>query len=105
LTQEQIIALGEALKQKGTVVLYCASIECSSIRADFDDAFQIAEWDSSFESGPVESESDVGLFVGPPGTEADALIASIFKATGIKASPVDIPLNKGLGIIFGKRPK
>ena len=106
LTQDQVIALGEALKRDFsdvTVTLYCASSECDAVRTDFDDAFQIAGYTSVFEDRSVDSESDTGLFVGPPGKAAEALAADIEKATGIKATLVPIDV-EGLGLIFGKKP-
>lgn len=108
LTPDQTIALGEALKPKKglgrKVTLYCSSPGCHALRNDFDDAFQIAEWESNFEDRPVDSESEVGLFVGPPGLEASELVLTIQKATGLTANVVETGGIEGLGLIFGKRP-
>lgn len=105
LTQEQTIALGEALKGKapGTVVIYCASPNCSALRNDLDDAFQIADWKSDFEDREVESEGDAGIFVGPPSPDADALSQAIKVVTGLGVGVVQIDGIQGLGVIIGKR--
>lgn len=107
LTQDQVIALGEALKIRnpGKVTLYCASVNCVELRTDFDDAFQIADWPTEFEDSPVDSEGDVGLFVGPPGRAATDLARAIYNATGLQAGIVQIDsTSAGLGVIFGKKP-
>lgn len=104
LSQEQVIALGEALKGKGIkgVILYCASVECSALRTDLDDAMQIADIDSAFEDRLVDSESDVGIFVG--GSNAPAareLAQAIAKTTGILVHDTVID-GVELGLIIGK---
>src|ERR1700722_14530796 len=72
LGQDKSIALGEALGDKhGKVTIYCASPDCRGLQLDLDDAFQIGNWDVDFEDRPVESEADHGLFVGPPGPDAE----------------------------------
>src|SRR5258708_36026957 len=51
LSQEQVIALGEALKKLKPVktTIFCASENCAALRTDFDDAFQIAGWETDFQ--------------------------------------------------------
>jgi hypothetical protein len=115
LTQDQTIALGEALKRvsdkaAGTmmgspvVTIYCASVNCAALRNDFDDAFQIAGWTSGFEEQPVDSEEDEGIFVGPPGPGAKELGDAITKATDLPVKEVDIGGIEGVGVIIGKKP-
>jgi hypothetical protein len=105
LTQDQTIDLGERLKKLGDlgeVTIYCSSVNCQALRNDFDDAFQIADWKDEFEDRFVDSEADVGLFVGPPGKAATDLADAIEAATGTK--PSIVPLEAPLGLIIGKRP-
>lgn len=107
LTQDQTIALGEALKRLSSstsVTIYCASSNCAALRNDLDDAFQIAGWPSTFEDQFVDSEEDEGLFVGPVNSEAADLAGTITGATGIAVKPVGIDGIKGVGVIIGKRP-
>jgi hypothetical protein len=119
LTQDKTIALGEELKKSYRdlhVVLYCSNANCAELRTDFDDAIQIAGWaHTDFEDQFVDSEADVGLFVGPPSKAATDVANAIFKTTGINADIVDIDTLKappglavdtqlGVGIIFGKKP-
>jgi hypothetical protein len=108
LTSDQTIALGEAIKALNYddgVTLYCSTIECVTLRNDLDDAFQIAGWSTDFESREVESESDLGVAVGPPGKTANKLATIIVNKTGLPVSVVDIDLKQGLGVIIGKKPK
>lgn len=112
LGEDKTIALGEALNtignkmddgsRKKKVTLFCASTACQNIRNDIDDAFQIAWWERDFEDRFVDSEGDVGLYVGPPGKDAEALAAAFKKNTGIEAVIVPIDGIKGLGVIMGK---
>jgi hypothetical protein len=108
LGEARTIALGEAMHgaKPGKVILYCASPACVELRKDLDDAFQIAQWDADFEDRLVDSEAEHGIFVGPPGDEAQNLIAQLEKV-GLSAKEVGItddgghPI-QGLGIIIGK---
>lgn len=104
LGQNKTIALGEAITgaSPGKVTIFCSSFECRDFRTDLDDAFQIANWKASFEDRPVDSESDVGIFVGPAGPDANKLAAAIFAATGVTVSIVPIEGVDGLGVIIGK---
>lgn len=103
LTEDQTIALSEGIKRLDTpakkMTLYCSSSSCEYIRNDFDDALQIAGWVSDYEDRPVDSESDVGVFVGPPSDQAEKLRQTIESTTGIKAEMVDM---EKFGIIIGK---
>lgn len=107
LTQEQTIALGESLKERspGQVTIYCSSPNCQALRTDFDDALQIADWKSDFEDRFVDSESDVGLFVGPSSNpKAVGLANAISEATGIVPNFVEIDDTKSVGLIIGRKP-
>lgn len=107
LDQDKTIALGENLTTLGPhkVTLFCANFDCQNLRTDIDDAFQIAGWNSSFEDQHVDSESDVGLFVGPAGRDAENLAGALEKALNVKVSivAIDLPIGQ-LGVIFGKHP-
>lgn len=101
--QAKTIALGDALAEKvGKVTIYCASPDCRALELDLDDAMQIAGWKASFEDRQVDSEQDIGLFVGPPGKAAEELADTIGKTTGIKPVIVGIDGSDGTGIIIGK---
>ena len=108
LGEAKTIALGEAMHgvKPGKVTLYCASPSCVELRKDLDDAFQIAQWDADSEDRLVDSEAEHGIFVGPPGDEAQNLIVQLEKV-GLHAQEVGItddsghPI-QGLGIIIGK---
>lgn len=104
LGQDATISLGEDLKDIGIkkVTLYCAVSSCHQISLDIDDALQIANIESAFESNHVDSESDEGIFVGPPGDAASTVATAIAKATGL--SPVIVPIDgiTGVGVIIGK---
>lgn len=104
LGQDKTIALGDELKgvAPGQVTLFCSAPFCHDFQADLDDAFQLAGWDSQFETRFVDSEGERGLFVGPPGPDADNLAAAIASATGIIPSIVPIDGITGVGIIIGK---
>jgi hypothetical protein len=104
LGEEKTIALGEALKgvKPGKVTLFCSAPSCHDFQADLDDAFQIADWRSDFETRFVDSEGSSGLSVGPPGADAENLAAALAKATGIEATIVPIDDIEGVGIIIGK---
>lgn len=112
LGEEKEINLGEALNTLGNVMdkadrpkkvtLFCSSMTCANIRKDIDDAFQIAWFDRDFEDRFVGSEGDRGIYVGPPGPDAEALSEAIEATTGYE--PVIVPIDglEGLGVIFGK---
>lgn len=104
LSQDKVIALGEALTgaAPGKVVIYCSNLDCHELRKDLDDSFQIANWKSSFEDQHVDSESDAGLFVGPPGPDADNLAKAITDKTGIPVSIVGVDAGDALGVIIGR---
>jgi hypothetical protein len=104
LGQDDTIALGETLKavSPGRVTLYCSAPSCHDLELDLDDAFQIAGWQSEFETRFVDSEAAQGLSVGPPGHDAENLAAALFKATGLEATIVPIDGIDGVGIIIGK---
>jgi hypothetical protein len=103
LGQDKTIALGESLKgvAPGKVTIYCSRPSCHDLQLDFDDAFQIAGWHSDFESRYVDSEADNGVFVGPPGPDAEALAAALLRSTGLEATVVPIDGIDGVGIIIG----
>lgn len=104
LGMDKTIALGEALKSlpEQKVTLFCGGLNCQNLRTDIDDALQIAGWSSTFEDRPVDSESETGVFVGPPGEAAGHLIQTLKIATGIDARPVDVGNVTGLAVIIGK---
>ena len=104
LGQDKTIALSDALKgvQPGRVTLYCSASSCDGFEKDLDDAFQLAGWQSDFETRFVDSENAKGLSVGPPGLDAENLAAALSKATGIEATIVPIDGIEGVGIIIGK---
>lgn len=106
LGQDKVTALGEALKESSlkSVTIFCASPECHGLMLDLDEAMQVAGISSGVETRQVDSESDMGLFVGPPGIAADVLAEAIKDKTGITPAIVDIAkLNGGVGIIIGKK--
>ena len=76
---------------------------------DLDDAMQLAGWKSDFEERQVESENEKGIFVGPPGQDAENMIAALGKI-GFEGTAVGIndeygrPID-GVGIIIGKSGK
>jgi hypothetical protein len=108
LTQDQTVALGELLKRSlpgRVVVIWCPGIDCTALQSDFDDAFQIAGLKSDFDRRPVESNDDTGLFVGPPGPDAERLVRAIASTTGFHATVVEAPRDKPLALIIGKRPR
>lgn len=99
------IALGDALTKlhpAGKVTLYCSSATCQSLRADIDDALQIAGWYSDFEDRPVDSEADKGICVGPPGEDAARFAHALKEATGTEVTTCPIDGIVGLGVIIGK---
>lgn len=103
LGEDKTTALGDTLKafKPEKVTIYCAASSCHQLRADLDDAMQLAGWPSEFEDRPVDSESDAGVFVGPPGDKAEGLVAALAKI-GIDTKIVPIEGIDGLGIIIGK---
>lgn len=108
LGADKTIALGEALKgvKPGKAIIYCAHSHCQGLMRDLDDALQLADWKSEFEERQVESESSKGLFVGPPGLDAENVKAALEKQ-GFEVGVVGItdeygqPID-GVGIIIGK---
>jgi hypothetical protein len=108
LGQDKTIALGKALKgmEPGKVTFYCNTAYCHDLMLDLDDAFQLADWQREVEERQVASEHDKGIFVGPPGKDADAMVSALSKV-GLRASVVGIsdengkPI-EGVGIIVGK---
>lgn len=112
LGEDKTIALGEALNTLGDVMekggrtrkvtLFCAQVSCINLRKDIDDAFQIGWFQRDFVDDHVDSESEKGLFVGPPGEDAEALSEAIRTTTGIE--PVIVPISgiDGVGVIIGK---
>ena len=102
--QEKTEALGEALRgvSPGKVTIYCPAPSCHDLALDLDDAFQVAEWTAQFEERFVDSESENGIFVGPPGPDAEALKAALEKTTGFEVNIVPIDNIDGVGIIIGK---
>lgn len=108
LGQDKTIALGEALKRAGfkrEVVIWCATVDCTDLAADLDDAFQIADIKSDLDRREVESSSDRGIFVGPQNSDAQTLAQLITMATGLVVAIVDAPQDKPLALIIGKRPR
>jgi len=106
LGQDKTIVLGDALRGEhpGKVVIFCSEPSCRDLALDIDDAMQIAEWKSDFEGRPVDSESDRGIFVGPPGADADKIASELRDVTGAKVNVVGIDnLDGGIGIIIGKQ--
>lgn len=107
LTQEQVIALGEAVKELKLehVTLYCSNVNCNALRADFDDAFQIGDVLSRYEDRYIDVEGEEGVFVGPSGGSAGILALAIQKATGIAPTVLSSSdWENGLGVVIGKRP-
>lgn len=104
LGQDKTIALGEALEgvRPAKIMVYCQASTCHELALDLDDAFQIAGWVDALESSQVESQEDQGIFVGPPGPEAENFVAILKKTTGIDAKIVGITGIEGIGIIIGK---
>jgi hypothetical protein len=104
---DMTVKLGDALQgmKPGKVTIYCANLHCKRLATDLDDAFQVGQWDSQFEDRAVDSEEDDGLFVGPPGAEAEHLADVIEETTGLKAEVVPIDGIDGLGVIIGKKGK
>lgn len=102
LGQDKTIALSEGLKRVSTskyITIYCASTSCEMLRNDLDDAMQLAGWSVIYEDRSVDSETDVGLFVGPPSDQAEALRILLESTTGIETKMVDM---EKFGIIIGK---
>jgi hypothetical protein len=111
LGSDKAIALAESLKgmAPGKVTIYCGQSRCHGFMLDLDDAMQIAGWKSDFEERQVESENEKGIFVGPPGQEAENMIAALSKI-GLDATIVGISDEygqriDGVGIIIGKSGK
>lgn len=104
LGQQKTEALGDALKgmKPGKVTIYCATPECHDLSLDLDDAFQLADWRRHQQNLPVDSEEEDGIFVGPPGEDAENLAAALSKFTGLEPHIVPIGKIDGVGIIIGK---
>ena len=108
LGQDKTIALGDLLKSMGPgkVTFYCNTAYCHDLMLDLDDAFQLADWQREVEERQVASEHEKGIFVGPPGQDADEMVAALSKV-GLSASVVGISDEngktiEGVGIIIGK---
>lgn len=107
LGQDKTIALAERLQglTKTSVTIYCSSPDCRDIQHDLDDALQIADWPSDFETGAFMPPEQPGVFVGPAGEKATALAAALSPTFG----PVGIidmrPPTSDVGVMFGKRPR
>jgi hypothetical protein len=109
LGEGKIEALAEALTGMSPVkvTIYCGQPHCNELKLDLDDAFQLAQWQSQFEERMVESEADKGIFVGPPGQDAENMVAALAKV-GLDAKIVFIsdennqPID-GVGIIIGRK--
>lgn len=104
LTPAEVSDLGDALKdgKNHKVTVFCRDATCHDLQLGLDDAFQVANWNESIETLPVDSEEDRGIFVGPPGPEADFVRAQLEKITGLNAKIVPIDGIEGVGIIIGK---
>lgn len=108
LTEKQTIDLGELLdklnpNQDKHVTLLCGSTACQNLRESIHEAFTIGWYGDDYEDVFVESEHDHGIFVGPPGKEADAVATAIHKITGYKVYLVGLSDIEGsVGVIFGK---
>jgi hypothetical protein len=108
LGQDKTIALGELLKKakfNRKVVIWCSSVDCTDLAADLDDAFQIADVKSDIDRREVDSSSDVGIFVGPFGEDAERLQKAIELTTGLKVKMVSAPEDADLALIIGKKPR
>jgi hypothetical protein len=108
LGQTKTIALGEALTKahfKAKVMIWCATIDCTELAADFDDAFQIAGVQSDIDRREIDSSSDHGVFVGPPGPDADKLVQALVATTGLRVGIVEAPHDAPLALIIGKKPR
>lgn len=107
LGQDETIALAERLQGLGktSVTVYCSSPDCRDIQHDLDDAFQIADWPSEFETGAFMPPEVSGVFVGPPGAKAEALAKALVPTFG-PVAVIDIrPQTSDVGVMFGKRTK
>lgn len=108
LTEKQTIDLGEELnklnpKQDHIVTLLCQASSCQNFRDSIHEAFTIAWYGDDYEDLGVESEHDHGLFIGPPGKEADGVKAAFKKILNIDAKIVGIgDIEGSVGVIFGK---
>jgi hypothetical protein len=108
LGQDATIALGEALKKTipgKKVVVWCATVDCTDLAADLDDAFQIAGVDSDIDRREIDSSDDVGVFVGPPGPDASKLVQALADTTWVRARIVEAPHDAPLALIIGKKPR
>lgn len=107
LGQTKTIALGEALAGPPLkVALFCGGSECQDIRADVDDALQIAGWTGEFETAFFGGD-ETGLLIGPPGSSADKFAAALSIATSAPAKIVGMRLPNGadVGVIFARAPR
>lgn len=108
LTQKQTIDLGEELNKLNPnedhhVTLLCHGLACDNIRGSFHEAFTIGWYGDDYEDLPVESEHDHGIFVGPPGKEAEGVKAAIKKVLGWDVQIVGLgDIEGSVGVIFGK---
>lgn len=108
LTEKQTIDLGELFndlnpKRDRHVTLLCNATSCQNFRESIHESFAIGWYGDDYEDLPVESEHDHGIFVGPPGKEANAIKAAITKITGYKVTIVGIgDIEGSVGVIFGK---
>jgi hypothetical protein len=101
---DETIQLGTALEHTppGKATIFCAASSCHDLALDIDDAMQVAGWQSNIEERPVDSESEDGISVGPPGTDAEAFAERLKEVTGIEPHIVAIDGVDGIGIIIGK---
>jgi hypothetical protein len=105
---DDVVALGESLKSQNkpaAVEIWCPEISCQALAADIDDAFQIAGWDSDFNSMRIDSNDDQGVSVGPDDARARGLADLLGKALGQHVGVVDMPPGTPLSVIIGHRPK
>lgn len=111
LGQAKTIALADALKKLPTpkmVNIWCPDLSCRALAADIDDAFQIAGWKDDDQPERIESNDEIGIAVGPPGTEALKLSYALGEVINFDHTPtriVDMPPGSPLSVIIGKLPK
>ncbi len=107
LGMDKTIALGEALAKTphSRVIIWCPGTDCTELQADLDDAFQIAGWTTDWDRRRVDSNDEVGLFVGPPDEHAQALADAIEATTGLRVTVTDAPrFDATINLYIGKRP-
>lgn len=108
LGQNKTIALGELLKKtkfSRKVVIWCATVDCTDLAADFDDAFQIAGVEDDIDRRELDSSADVGIFIGPFSEDSEKLLKAIELTTGLKPKMVTAPEGGALALIIGKKPR